>query len=333
MAGNVCFFAKVYHVRTDSEIDLGMLRTGVYIESIGLDGPKLVLTFRDEDYIKNTLEVRELDEFVVSFADTWSEEGTTFEQSFTALSVKSGELRTIKLSLIATELYSIKTIAQKSRIFTSRGVSEVVSSLTSGLTKDMGTFPIVMNYHCLMGERPAKLLQQIASEHGAHGWIARGKFHMWRFAELFSESSAMTFHHKTINSGYPIIEYTQPSKHLSLEENVMRTFTAWDEVEGRMQSSPSGGIASGAPVITGVASDFVLSNRMLAKKTVVEFVTLGNLAITAGMAIDLVWHHNDPENPINEGLPAKVVVESVAHQYTTQKYYCKIRGAIALESY
>ena len=61
------------------------------------------------------------------------------------------------------------------------------------------------------------------------------------------------------------------------------------------------------------------------------FIALGNMSVTAGQAAKLVWHTPDPANPINEGLPDKVVVEGVAHWYSGQKYYCRIKGAVALE--
>ena len=44
---NVCIFLKIVHDQSGEELDIPYLNEGTYVESIELDGPKLMLVFRD----------------------------------------------------------------------------------------------------------------------------------------------------------------------------------------------------------------------------------------------------------------------------------------------
>lgn len=220
-------------------------------------------------------------------------------------------------------------------MFTQRGVQEIAAAFAGGLKRSIGQFAVVENYHCIAGERPTTMLRQLAEEQGAHAWVARGTFHLRKFAELLAQDPAMTFHYATMDSGFPILKYTRPSTQMHLQESAIRSFTGWNETLGRVKTSSSipflAGAKSTPPMITGAAAPYVLGNKPVTKQTAIDFVTLGNLSITPGQLAKLVWHLPDPENPIDEGLPERVVIESVAHWYSSQKYYCRVKGAVALE--
>ena len=53
---NVCIFPLVIHDQTGEELESAYLADGTYVESLELDGPRLLLTYRDpEQRIKNKL--------------------------------------------------------------------------------------------------------------------------------------------------------------------------------------------------------------------------------------------------------------------------------------
>lgn len=333
---NVCFFRKIVHETSGQEIDPGFLLEGTYIETIDLDGPKLMLTFMDHgSYIKNTLKVKEYDEISVHFADDWCEDGISEKETFVVLTHKPRPDGTIAQNLLAKPVFEMKRPASKTRIFSQRGVSEIVAAYAGGLKQDLGQFPVVENYHCINGERPTTMLKQVAEEQGAHAWVARGAFHMQPFAAMFGKAPEMTYHHGTLNSERSIIEFRQPSQQLGMQEKHVRSFTGWNEDLGRVKSPGGNPVLAKAgavpPSISASPSIYTLNNMLMRKKTAIDFTTLGDLKLTAGATLKLVWHRPDPENPIDEGLPEKVVVESVGHWYSSQKYYCRVKGAVPLE--
>lgn len=333
---NVCFFHKIVHETSGQEIDPGFLLEGNYIETLGLDGPKLILVFLDHlSFIKNTLKMKEYDEISVHFADDWCEDGISEKETFVLLTHKPHPDGTVRQELMAKSVFNMKRPATKTRIFSQRGVGEIIAAYAGGLKQDLGQFPVVENYHCINGERPTTMLKQVAEEHGAHAWVARGTYHMQSFSTLFGRTPAQTYHYGTLNSDRSIIEYRQPSQQIGMQEKYIRSFTGWNETMGRVKSPGGNPVLAKAgavpPSISATPSIFTLNRLVVRKKTAIDFTTLGDLKLTAGMPLKLVWHRPDPENPIDESLPEKVVVESVAHWYSAQKYYCRVKGAIPLE--
>lgn len=331
-----CIFQKIVHDQSGEELEIAYLTEGNYVESIELDGPKLILSFTDpRERIKNELQIKELDTLTVSFGDPWREDGVSEIDVFTVLTVKPEQDGTVKMNCMAKTVYSMKVIADKTRVFTQRGMSSILGAFSGGAKLNIGKFPVVENYHCIAGERPSILLRQVATEQGAHIWYSRGTVYMHRFKDMFAKEPDMTFNWGRMKDENGIVRYTKPSNQINEEENRVRTFTGWNEVTGRVKTSPDMPVISkskSAPtVITGSPNPFVLANAPVAKKTAIDFVALGNMSITAGQAVKLLWHTADPENPLNEGLPDKVVVESVAHWYASQKFYSRVKGAIALE--
>lgn len=329
--GNVSFLRKIVHTRSGEAIDMGFVNEAIYIESMELDGPKLIISFSDSTtLIRDVIQADELDEFQFVFSDEWAEmPGMNFSETFTLLNiVNSGNF--VKMELISSAIYSFKTISPKTRIFSQRGIPEIVSAYAGKLAKRVGTFAIVGDYHCIAGERPAKMFRQIVEEHGAHAWIARGSFNMDRFSNLIKEPHAFEYHHNK-EAEHIILKYSLPSKQNQLQEQKLRSFTGWNPELGRIKSASPLVKGLVAPVSKSSPVTYVLSNSSTVMKEAVDFICSGNGALTAGMSIKLVWHKASLDSPINEGLPEKIVIKSVAHWYSAQKYYCRVVGGIALE--
>lgn len=332
---NVCIFPLVIHDQTGEELESAYLADGTYVESLELDGPRLLLTYRDpEQRIKNQLQIKELDTLTVSMADNWRDGGESFTDTFTVLTIKPDNGQT-RIELMAKTVYGMKEIADKTRVFTQRAMSEIITAYAGGAQVRAGKFPVVENYHCIAGERPSALMRQIADEQGAHIWYARGTVYLYRFAELFARAPDIEFTHNSMKADNAVISYTKPSGQVQAQENSARSFTGWDEKEGRVKTSPDMPILSKAksapPMQTSSPYALILGNAPVAKKPAIDLIVYGNLSVTAGQAISLSWRTSDPANPINEGLPDKVVVEAVAHNYRAQKFLTRIKGAIAFE--
>lgn len=338
MRSNVCFIKSIQHVRTGEEINVGFVKTCTYVESMDLTGPKLIMVLKDFQHaITQKLALKELDEIKVSFADDWREEGENIAESYVILAAKRMDSDLIKVSALNKPLYKLKQIADKTKVFSMKGISDIFTFFSYGLTVDISSrFAIVENYHLIAGERPTTLIKQIADEQGAEAWITRGKLHMKKFQEIYNQQGKFKFESNRMDCGYPIIDYTVPTGQLQLQEEKVRSFTGWNAEKGRVKTSSSNPMLKGTknvPVsMNGNPNPYTLGTATTAAKPVIAFTTLGNLSVEAGIPISMAWHEADPANPLNENMPDKAVVRRVGHWFEGNKFYTKVEGAVPFES-
>lgn len=338
MRQNVCFIKKLTHVTSGEEINVGFVKNCTYVESMDLTGPKLILTLNDFQHeISQKVALKELDELKISFSDDWREEGENIADSYIILAIKRMQGDLVKISALNKPLYKLKQIADKTKVFSMKGISDIFTFFSYGLTVDITSrFAIVENYHLIAGERPTTLLKQIAQEQGAEAWITRGKLHMQKFSDLYSQQGKYKFESNRMDCGYPIIDYSVPTGQLQLQEEKVRSFTGWNAEKGRVKTSSNNPILQGTknvPVsMDGNPNPYTLGTATTAIKPVIAFTTLGNLTVEAGMPFSMAWHEADPEKPLNENMPDKAVVNRVGHWFEGNKFYTKIEGAIPFES-
>lgn len=340
MRDNVCIFQKVVHTKSGEPLENAYLIQGTYIETMELDGPKLILDYRDtEDRISNKLQIKEYDEIAVTMGDPWHDNSAMISETFVVLACKpaAGSSGAVRLSLMAKPTFDLKQMADKTRVFNNNGLASIAQAFAKGMKLDVSKFPVIGSYHCIAGERPSIMLRQMAEEHGAHIWMCRGKMQLKRFAELFVQAPAATLHYGVQNTPDLILSYTKPSGQLKAQESAARSFSGWDELKGRVKTSPAlkllSGVSSKPPAMAASPSPYVLSNAPIVKKPAIDFTAFGKMLVTPGQVLKLVWHMPDPAEPVNEGLPDKVIVESVAHWYSDQKYYMRVKGAVAYVPY
>ena len=335
---NFNFLQKLVHERTGEEIDNGFLESVTYIESMDLTGPKLIAVFRDrDDWIAHHIQFQELDELTVSMADSWNESGASIAESFVVLSAKNLRNGLFEVNALAKPLYKLKQISDKTKIFSNKGVSDILSTFANGLSIDLKSkFAVVENYHLIAGERTSTLLKQIAQEQGAEMWLSRGKIHVQKFKEAYAGASSHKFVYNTRTTEFPVIDYDIPSGQLKLQEEKVRVFTGWNPEKGRVKTNTANPLLSGVKslptVINGNPNAFTLNTAVTAVKPSVRFTTVGSLGIEPGQVVEISWQEPDQENPINEGLPSKVVCSKVAHKYMGNKYYTRIEGGVPFES-
>ncbi len=328
-------FKKFVHVRTGKEFDIGFLRESNYVETLGMDGPKLMMTWDDPNrYIKDVLQVRELDDVEAHLSDDWALDGMNIKLPFTVMMDPSAD-RFLKFNLMASPVFKLKRLADKTRIFRQRGVPEILQAFSGGLKVEAGRFPIVEDYHCIAGERPSALLRQIAHEQGAHIWLGRDGWQVKTFASLFAAAPAFEYHYGKPGAEFEVISFTRPSQQTQVQEQVVRGYTGWNDVLGRVKAPSSGPVLSKAskyaPVQFSSQNVRTLGNQPTSYRIAVDFMGYGNGFLTPGMVLKLWWHMATPDRPLDESLPDKVVIHSVAHYYSAQKYYCRVKGAVPLE--
>ena len=83
-------FKKICHDQSGQEFDLGYIEEGTFIETLSLDGPKLLLTMMDPySYLRDGLKVKELDTLSVTLTDSFASDRLDANMTFTLLKMQS----------------------------------------------------------------------------------------------------------------------------------------------------------------------------------------------------------------------------------------------------
>ncbi|WP_417030932.1 hypothetical protein, partial [Bilophila wadsworthia] len=124
---------------------------------------------------------------------------------------------------------------------------------------------------------------------------------------------------------YTIAAYRQPSRTTELQEGIQKNYSGFNFEKG----SIGGG---GVPAFTASQNPITLKNNSVSTVDVIDYYCEGNGALRPGQVIKCLWHTANPERPLDERLPGKILVSAVAHSYYSQKFQCRVKGVIDLAS-
>ncbi|MCC8368379.1 hypothetical protein J8V57_19470 [Xenorhabdus sp. PB61.4] len=149
-----------------------------------------------------------------------------------------------------------------------------------------------------MGQKPAPLLRQVAKDHGALAWTARGKLHLKSMADLIRAKPAFSYEYNNPQAKY----------HITKLSNINAEFCR-DSLKAaplcRLFHDGGDRAAGQTSLPVKMVSDPELGTlqnrgRVLIPKLDIECA--GNQAIQAGAVIQVIIHRYDPENRIDESV-------------------------------
>lgn len=320
---NNIIFKKIVHEQSGEEFDISFIEEGTFVETLELDGPKLFLTMADQySYPRDKLKIKELDTLSVYLTDFFASEGLEAVVNFTILKITVSSYF-LKMQLMSTPVYQTKVLATGSKSFVQKPLSGILPCYVKGLKFDVGRFPVVEDYHCLAGERPSRMLRQIAIEQGALVWADRDTLHFQRFSDLWKQGPAFTYHHEKLDEQYTIASFSQPSHTARLKETIPKAYSGFNFDKGNV----GGG---GVPVFTASQNNATLKNAQRGTVEVIDFYCEGNGNLRPGQVIKILWHLADPERPLDEKMPEKIVVSTAAHFYCRHGFQSRVKGVIDL---
>jgi hypothetical protein len=320
-------FQKIEHVESGEELDLSWLKSANFVETLDLSGPRLMLEFDDKyRLIRDRLGMVERDRLRLTLSDVYARDGMDEVLEFTVLTMPvSGDY--LKINAILKIVFDLKTPAVTSTAFVKKQCPAILSRLMPGFTLDTGRFPATEDYHLLAGERPSFMLRQMAREQGAHIYARRTYACMHRLSDLLQAESAFTYHHDDARQENQIVQYQFPSAQHVLEDRILRDHQGWNITDGWIQAGENGV----PPEIYSSQNRSTLRNLNAAPMPVLDFTCYGNGFLMPGMALDFVWNVQDLEKPLDEGMPEKAVIGTVAHWYKANRYLCRVKCVLPLE--
>ncbi|MFR7887626.1 MAG: hypothetical protein ACLU4B_04015 [Bilophila wadsworthia] len=274
-----------------------------------------MLTMMDPySYLRDGLKVKELDTLSVTLTDSFASDRLDANMTFTLLKMQSNG-HFIKMQLMSTSVYQAKCFVTVSKSFIQKSITEILPYYIKGLKLDIGKFPIVEDYHCLAGERPSRLLRQIAVEKGALVWADRDTLHFQRFQELWKVEPPLPTITTNRMSNTPLpLSPAKPND---------RTPEGIKELFGfNLKGSVGGG---GVPAFTASQNPITLKNNSVSTVDVIDYYCEGNGALRPGQVIKCLWHTANPNGRLTRGSrenPCKCRSPFLLQP----KFQCRVKG-------
>lgn len=310
----------------NGEFDLSYLKEITYIETIDLSGPKMILLIDDPfRVIRDEKQVKERNVLEVVLSDRYMRDNMDKTIQFTILTMPiDGSV--ITFNCLQEVVCSLKTPSKETILFTEKPVATILQKLAPGVKTDIATLPVLNSYHLLPGMRPSKLLRQMAKEYGVMLFWRRGKIVCKKLKEMLKAEAKITYYHNDNDQKENrIISYTRSNAKSVISDKSVRNFMGWDMVKGVVKSSKALKSAAELVSVSNVPS---MDGQLEVPKPAIDIMVLGNGALVPGITLALVWNGDRVDMPIDESLPAKVVISTVAHRYSSQSYHCRVLGVL-----
>ena len=277
-----------------------------YIEIANLESPLLLLNLRDmTGSLLDNLGVREGAVITATLGDPEGNQAL-FKEQFYVISAPLN-MDTVSITSISMAMRTLLIPASAPRFFVDAQPAQIITTLVKGLKSNTETFNRIGTYHLNMGQKPATLLKQVAKDHGALVWLARGDINVKSMTGLMANKPSFKYEFNNPNAKYRLSKMSSINADFAATASKQYRYVGYSMTDGYRSSG-----SDTLPVRLTPDSDLgTLQNkgRVLIPKFDVECA--GNAAIKAGMVIELLVHRYDNENRIDESVPKRMIVERV----------------------
>lgn len=302
----------------DKVLPRSWITSVIYIEKTRLTAPLLVLDVHDTDgKLVDEMGASYGGILVAELGDPTGQRGAYKETFFVTSAPASGDV--VRITSLSVDLKRLKTPSARVRLYADRQPGDIMKEFGDKMTIDADAFKKAMTYHLNMGEKPSGVLRQIAEDHGALVWCARGKFCMKDMAKLIKGKPVFTYEANNPKAKYTISKRSNLNQDNATTSSRDYRFVGYSMTDGYIEvgdkSKPIKYISDAdIATLTNMA-------RVLVPKLDIE--VSGNPDITAGMVIAIQIHRYDPDNQVDETLPKNFIVAAVIHHedrigYTTR---------------
>lgn len=291
----------------------------LYIEKTQLTGPVVRLEVRDATgSIVDDYKAVYGATLVVETGDPTGDKKTLKETFFVTSASAQGDV--VQIVAVHSDLKRVKTPTSTARLYANRQPGDILKDYAASLTIEADTFKKAGTYHLNMGEKPSLVLSQIAADHGALIWMARGKFCVKEMARLIKTKPALVYEANNPSAEYTISRLENINQDFATTERSQYRFVGYSATEGYIEAGDAT-----LPVRYVSDSDMAtLKNMQQILVPKLDLEVAGNTEITAGMVIGVQIHRYDQQNQVDESLPKSFIVDRVAHYEDRVSYITRM---------
>jgi hypothetical protein len=303
-------------------LNLALLVTATYVESLDLSGPKLMLLFKDTDgSMTDLIGLKEHEGILeVAFSDPRQRGGTGFSEKFIIEKMKEDSRGGLVVSCLAESISKIKRVAEVTTIFAAGSPIKAIESIV-GAKVEGSAFQAAPEFHLLAGMRPSKLLRNIGSEIGARVFYYRGTWYVVSIDDLFKAKPYKQLTHNKVGA-YESISHVSYSGAQKVVGEVGRTrYSGWSMTEGMISS----GTGRASPTGVDTEAELKTLGRLLVPQLEFQVMVNADSEMTPQKMVAIEWHRpNSPDAPMNESLPDRALVGTVSHHYDGIQFVQKV---------
>jgi hypothetical protein len=266
--------------------------------------------------------VRERDALEVRIADVWMRDQMDQTLRFVIWTMPV-EGRMVTLNCMQLDIDALKTPARQAVLFRGVAVETILRRLAPGLRHDVAGLPVVEDYHLLPSMRPSRLIQRMAREKAAACFYRRGDLVFKKLVDLFAKEPDIEYEYQNPLAENQVEYFSRPNTREVIDSFHRRSFIGWNMVDGFLQSRNE----TARPVeLVSMANVSTMDNLSKIAYPAIDFTASGNGALVPGATVKIVWNAWKQDVPIDESLPAKILIGTVSHWYSAQKYACRVKG-------
>lgn len=313
----------------DQEIDLSLMVSFTYIETLFLDGPKYIIKFNDlEELIRDDLGLVEGVTLTITLQDLHIQGGLNIEEDVKIRSVTVNDQGVLVAQGFPIYVDNAKKPLEKTRFMVGHPVQSIAAAIMPQAQLNIDPFPIVEQFHLLGGDRPTRSFRRLSLELGAAIYYNRGTLNIKSLKGLFEQPVQETYHHNNESEEFKILAYKSLYRSELLEEMIFRNYTGWNIIDGIITSTKNNRM----PVeIMPVNSIPQLDNRNWTIVPVIDFGTIGYGALKPGIKLGIKFHRAREGRPFDESLPEEVITYLVAHHYEASRYTCRVKAGVVID--
>lgn len=292
----------------DNKVPRDWIFTAVYVEKSSLKAPLLKLEIHDmTGTIIDDWKAKYGASLVAEMGDPNGNAGTFKTTFFVTSAMLAGDVITV--IAVSEDVHRFKIPSPRTNLHTNKTPDTIFKAYSGNLKISSSVLKRAVTYHLNAGDKPSKMLSEIARDKGALCWVCRGEFNFYTLADLMKQTPSFTYEGNNPQAKYTLSKMRMiQQEHATTAKNQYR-FVGYSMTDGYIEYGDSS-----LPVRYISDSDMeTLRNMQLSLVPKMDIEVAGNPDIKPGMLIEILVYRYDQENRIDESMPRKLIVKNVAH--------------------